>query len=95
LNVRPADLHKSADDYTELAARVSAISPQAADELTRIIATHGVMGYPAAVGIAAGLAAQETALDAKSADFTRYASRLTEHAITYASTDAEGAARYL
>ncbi len=95
LNVRPADLHKSADDYTELAARVAAISPQAADELTRIIATHGVMGYPAAVGIAAGLAAQETALDAKSADFTRYAARLTEHAITYASTDAEGAARYL
>lgn len=95
LNVNPADLHKSADDYTELATRVAAISPQAADELTRIIATHGVMGYPAAVGIAAGLASQEAALDAKAADFTRYARRFTEHAATYVRTDADAAATYV
>jgi hypothetical protein len=95
LDVNPADLHQASDEYTELAARVAAISPRAADELARIMATHGVMGYPTAVGIAIGLAAQETALTAKAADFTRYAERFTEHAATYVTVDTESATRYV
>ena len=94
LDVNPADLYQAADDYTELAARVAAISPRAAEELQRIIATHGVMGYPAAVGIAANLTAQEAALTGKAADFTRHAERFTEHAATYVTTDAQGAGSY-
>ena len=91
LNVNPADLLNIADNYTELAARVSTISPQAADEIQRIIATHGPMGYPVAVGIAAGLVAQEGPVLAKGADFTQYAQRFTEHAATYQSQDTDGA----
>ncbi len=94
LDVNPADLHSAAADYTELAARAAAISPQAVDEVTRIIETHGPMGYPAALGIVAGLAAHEAPLAAKTVDFTRYAERLTEHAGTYVSTDADAASRF-
>jgi hypothetical protein len=95
LDVHPAELQRSAAEYTELAAHVATISPLAAEEVQRIIATHGVMGYPAAVGIAAGMAAQETALAAKATDFTTYAERLTEHAVTYAATDTDAATRYV
>jgi len=92
LNMNPADLLRVADAYNELAARAALISPQAAVEVQRIAETHGPMGYPAAVGIAAGLAMREGPLQAKVADFTTYAQRFDEHAATYATTDQAGAA---
>jgi hypothetical protein len=93
LDVNPADLHKAVEDYAELAARAAAISPRAVDEVNRIMATHGPMGYPAAVGIVAGLAAREAQVNAKAADFTAYAQRFTEHAATFVGEDAAAAAR--
>jgi hypothetical protein len=93
LNVNPADLRQAADNYAELQARAAAISPQAVEEVNRIIATHGPMGYPAAVGIVTGLARREAQLAAKSADFGQYSERFNEHAATYVGEDAEGAAR--
>jgi len=93
LNVNQADLLRAADDYTELAARAAAISPQAVAEVTRIIETHGPMGYPVAVGIVAGLAPREAQVAAKIVDFGQYAQRLTEHAAIYQRTDADGASR--
>jgi Excreted virulence factor EspC, type VII ESX diderm len=92
LNVNPADLLRVADAYNELAARAALISPQAAVEVQRIAETHGPMGYPAAVGIAAGLAMRAGPLQAKVADFTTYAQRFDEHAATYTTTDQAGAA---
>lgn len=56
LNVEPADLLRVADDYAELAVRTGQIAPRAVDEANRILATHGTIGYPVAVGIVAGLA---------------------------------------
>jgi Excreted virulence factor EspC, type VII ESX diderm len=93
LNVNPADLVRVADAYNELAARAAQISPQAAVEVQRIAETHGPIGYPTAVGIAAGLAAREGPLQAKVADFTTYAQRFTEHAATYTDEDTQGAGR--
>jgi len=93
LNVHLADLLKAGNDYAELAARAALISPQAVAEVTRIIETHGAMGYPAAVGIVAGLAPREAQVAAKAADFGRYAQRFTEHAATYQGTDSDGASR--
>jgi hypothetical protein len=94
LNVHPSDLLNAADDYDTLAARAALISPQAAQEVQRIAATHGPMGYPVAVGVAAGLAKAETPLQAKTADFQTYSRRFTEHANTYRAADAEGAGLY-
>ena len=93
LNVNPGDLVRVADAYGELAARSAQISPLAAAEVQRIAETHGPMGYPTAVGIAAGLAAREAPLQAKVADFITYARRFTEHAAAYTTTDAEGGQR--
>lgn len=93
LNVNPADLHKAADDYAELRARAAAIGPQAVDEVNRIIATHGVMGYPVAVGVVAGLARRQAQVEAKAAQFGVYSERFTEHGATYVSEDKAGAAR--
>lgn len=66
LNANPADLLNAADDYIELQTRAAAISPQAVEEVPRIIASHGPMGYPVAVGIVTSLARRQAALDAKS-----------------------------
>lgn len=93
LNVNPADLHKAADEYTHLQACAARITPQAVEEVNRIIATHGLMGYPAAVGIVAGLARREAKVAAKAAEFGQYAQRFTEHAATYRGEDAAGAGR--
>jgi hypothetical protein len=94
LNVNPADLLRVADDYTELQARAAAIGPRAVEEVQRIIASHGPMGYPVAVGIVTNLARKQAALDAKAADFGRYGQRFTEHANAYVSEDREAAQRY-
>ena len=93
LNVNPADLVRFADRYSELAARAAQISPQAAVEVQRIADTHGPMGFPTAVGIAAGLAKAEGPLQAKVADFNTYAQRMTEHAATYTQVDGQDAQR--
>lgn len=87
LNVNPADLLRAADAYADLAAQAARISPLAAAEVQRIADTHGPMGYPAAVGIAAGLANAQGPLLAKIGDFTTYTQRLTEAAATYTTTD--------
>ncbi|WGI35970.1 type VII secretion target (plasmid) [Mycolicibacterium aubagnense] len=94
LNVNPADLLKTADSYTELANRVAAMSPRVADEVQRVVATHGPMGYPVAVGILRGMVPADQAATAKAADFGKHAERFTEHAAAYSSRDAEGAANY-
>ena len=49
LDVNLPDLSRVADDYAELQTAAAAISPQTVDEVQRIIATHGPMGYPVAV----------------------------------------------
>jgi hypothetical protein len=90
LNVNPADLIEAAGNYTELAVLAAQISPRAVTEVTRIAQTHGLMGYPTAVGIVAGLAAHEPRLLAKAAEFGLYAQRLNEHATTYQTTDSAG-----
>lgn len=94
LNVNTADLLRAADTYTGLADRTSQISPQAHAEVQRITATHGPMGYPAAVGIATALANAEKPLNAKAVDFQTYSQRFTEHAATYTTEDREAAQRY-
>lgn len=93
LDVNPADLIRVADAYGQLAARAAQISPQAATEVQRIAETHGPMGYPTAVGVAAGLANREAPLLSKVDDFNTYAQRFTEHAAAYTQEDAAGARR--
>ena len=93
LNVNPGDLLRFADAYSELANRAAQISPQAVVEVQRVAETHGPMGYPTAVGIAAGLAKAEGPVQAKVDDFNTYAQRLTEHAATYTKVDGEGGQR--
>ena len=93
LNVNPADLLKAPDDYTDLAARAALLSPQALAEVNRVVDTHGPMGYPAAVGIAAGLATRDAPVHAKAHQFVQYAQRLTGHALTYAGEDTAAEAR--
>ena len=80
LDVTPADLNNVADQYAELQTAAAAIGPQAVDEVNRIIATHGAMGYPVAVGVVAGLARRQAQVEGKAADFGRYAERFNEHA---------------
>jgi len=94
LNVNPGDLLRVADAYTELAARAALVSPQAVTAVQQIAGTHGVMGYPCAVGVVAGLAKAEGPLQAKIGDFTTYAQRFTVHAGVYTTTDADGAAAF-
>lgn len=93
LNVNPADLNNVSDQYAQLQARAAAISPQAVEEVNRIIASHGAMGYPVAVGVVAGLARRQARLQAQTAQFGVYSARFTEHAATYTTEDAEAAAR--
>src|SRR4029077_10502400 len=78
----------------ELQIAAAAIGPQAVDEVNRIIATHGAMGYPVAVGVVAGLARRQAQVEGKAADFGVYAARFREHAAIYQTGDLEGAARY-
>ena len=94
LNVNLLDLSRAADDYAELQTAAAAISPQAVDEVQRIIATHGPMGYPVAVGVVARLARRQGPLEAKAAQFGRYSQRFHEHAATYRSADQEAAQRF-
>lgn len=94
LDVNPADLLRAADTYTGLAERTAQLSPRAAAEVVRIADTHGPMGYPAAVGIATGIANTEPPLTAKTADFQTYSQRFTEHAATYTTEDHDAARRY-
>ncbi|MEE3065097.1 MAG: type VII secretion target [Actinomycetota bacterium] len=91
LNVNPGQLLHFADAYSELATRAGQISPQAAAEVQRIAATHGPMGYPTAVGIAAGLAKADAPLQATVADFNTYAQRFSQHTATYTKADQVGA----
>lgn len=93
LNVNTSDLLHAADAYRDLAVRAAQISPQAAAEVQRIRSTHGAMGYPTAVGIAAGLAAREDQLQAKADDFATYDQRLRGHAAAYLSEDQVAAQR--
>ena len=94
MRVNPADLNNAAEQYTELQMAAAAISPQAVDEVNRIIATHGPMGYPVAVGVVAGLARRQAKVEGKAADFGVYATRLNEHAATYVDQDQAGARGY-
>lgn len=94
LNVNPGDLLRVADHYTQLAATAALVSPQAVTAVQQIAGTHGLMGYPIAVGVVAGLAKAEGPLQAKIGDFATYAQRFTEHAGVYTTTDADGAAAF-
>lgn len=94
VRVNPADLNNAADQYTELQMAAAAIGPQAVDEVNRIIASHGAMGYPVAVGVVAGLARRQARVEGKAADFGVYATRLNEHAATYLDQDQAGARGY-
>ncbi|BBY55966.1 hypothetical protein H7J07_02265 [Mycobacterium koreense] len=93
LQVNPADLLRVADVYNELALRTAALGPRAAEELHGVLATHGTMGFPVAVGIAAGLTPHEDALTVKAADFQRDAELFTEHADAYQDEDRAAADR--
>lgn len=91
LNVNPAQLLVAAGGYAELSTRVAQLSPQALTEVQRISDSHGLIGYPTAVGLATGLAAAEQPVLAKAADFEDYSQRLTEHAATYTDQDEQAA----
>ena len=94
LDVNTAGLYHAADQYSELQTAAAAIGPQAVDEVNRIIATHGAMGYPVAVGVVAGLARRQVRVEAKAADFGAYATRLQEHAATYQASDNQFVSAY-
>lgn len=94
LNVEPADLTRVADEYSSLHTAAAAIGPQVTDEVHRVIATHGPMGYPVAVGIVSSMARRQAALDAKAADFSVYSERFLEHAAAYRDADHAGAQRF-
>ena len=94
LDVNLPDLSRAAADYAELQTRASAIGPQAVEEARRIIATHGPMGYPVAVGVVAGLGRRQGALDALTAQFGAYSARFDQHVATYSSEDLEAARRF-
>ena len=94
LDVEPADLVQVAGQYSALQTAAATLGPHAVDEVNRIIASHGAMGFPVAVGVVAGLARRQAALDAKVADFGRYAERFIEHAAAYRDADHQGAQRY-
>lgn len=94
LNVDPADLRTVAARYADLGIKASVISPRAVAEVQSIVNSHGVMGYPTAVGIAARLAREEQRVVAKTADFTQYSERFTEHAATYTAQDQDAAKRF-
>ena len=94
LDVNPADLRNAADQYTQLRTAAAAIGPQAVAEVNRIIATHGAMGYPVAVGIVTGLARRQAVLEKKAADFGVYATRFDEHAAAYEAGDQDAADKY-
>lgn len=94
LNVNPGDLTRAAETYRELGLRAQLIAPQAQTEVQRIADTHGPMGMPTAVGIAAGMARAEGPLTQKVKDFQEYAQRFDEHAATYTSQDKEAADKY-
>jgi hypothetical protein len=94
LKVDPRDLLRVSESYRELGLRAQLISPQAATEVQRISESHGPMGYPTAVGIAAGMANAEGPLNAKVADFHEHAGRFEEHAATYSGQDQDNAKKY-
>lgn len=94
LNVNLPDLSQAADSYAELQARAAAIGPRALEEVNRVIASHGVMGYPVAVGVVAGLARRQGPLDAQTAQFGLYSTRFHEHIAAYSSADQEAARRF-
>lgn len=91
LNVDPTQLLAAAADYSELSIRTALLSPQAAAEVQRIADSHGLIGYPAALGIAAGLANAEQPVLTKASDFQTYSQNLTEHAATYTDQDQRAA----
>jgi len=94
LNVELGDLNRAANDYAELQARAEAIGPRAIEEVHRIIATHGSMGYPVAVSVVTGLARRQAAVDAQAVRFGEHSRRFTEHAAAYTAQDHENALRY-
>lgn len=94
LDVNPADLTNAAGEYADLQRQAAAIGPQALEEVNRIIATHGAMGYPVAVGVVAGLARKQARMDAQIAQFGVYSERFTEHRAAYEGQDSAGAAGY-
>lgn len=94
LNVEPGDLSRVAGEYSGLQTAAAAIGPHAVDEVNRIIATHGPMGYPVAVGVVAGLARRQATLETKAADFGQYSERFLEHADAYRDADHQGAQRF-
>lgn len=69
LNVEPADLTRVAGEYSGLQTAAASIGPLAVDEVSRIIASHGPMGYPVVVGVVTAMAHRQAALEAKAADF--------------------------
>jgi hypothetical protein len=91
LDVNPGQLLAAAAGYDELSARIALLSPQATTEVQRIADSHGLIGYPTALGIAAGLADAEQPVMTKAADFQTYSQNLTEHAATYTDQDQRGA----
>jgi hypothetical protein len=91
LNVNPAQLLATAVDYDELSVRTALLSPRATAEVQRIADSHGLIGYPTALGVAAALANAEQPVMTKAADFQTYSQHLTEHAATYTDQDERGA----
>lgn len=94
LNVEYSDLSRVSGEYAELQAQAAALSPLAAEEAQRIIASHGPMGYPVAVGVVAGLARRDARVQAKASDFGQYSERFLEHEATYRDADHAGAQGY-
>ncbi|WP_006243934.1 hypothetical protein [Mycolicibacterium tusciae] len=94
VNVNYSDLSRASGEYAELQAQAAALSPLAAEEAQRIIASHGPMGYPVAVGVVAGLARREARVQAKAAEFGQYSERFLEHEATYRDVDHAGAQGY-
>lgn len=94
LDVTPADLINTADQYADLQRQAAAIGPHAVGAVNQVIATHGAIGYPVAVGVVMGLAPRQAQVEMKAAQFGVYSARFTEHAAAYQGQDSAGAAGY-
>lgn len=93
LNVNSGDLTDAGKNYDDLSKQIQDIYPQLGDEIRRALESHGPMGFPAILGMTAGLAAHEGSVQSRAAAFADYSQRFRDHAATYLDEDAAGAGR--
>ncbi|HLR99564.1 hypothetical protein H7J77_01555 [Mycolicibacillus parakoreensis] len=87
LKVNPGDLIAVADAYAELSRRLPHRTARTVEEIQNVLATHGTMGYPVAVGIARATAPAASEVEALSGEFADYSQRFDDSAGQYVAED--------